>query len=239
MAATEHLPRERLEDPRYPRRALGRTALVGFALFVTTTGTFAPEQAPEAGTATATAAEIRRFAVEEAATIRLNMIAGLASVVLLVLFVVELGRLVRQSRPDSIGPAMMTSLVTAIAANTILVTAVSAIFGRPAELAAVSDRTVLTLYDVLAATQWIYTLVVVGPCMVLVGLASWLALRHRLCAPWVGWAGFVLVLIGAASIAGLVLPASQIDPFVFALFGWWLWPLAISAALAARWWRTR
>lgn len=121
----------------------------------------------------------------------------------------------------------------------ILVTAVSAIFGRPAELAAVSDRTVLTLYDVLAVTQWIYTLVVVGPCMVLVGLASWLALRHRLCARWVSWAGFVLVLIGAASIASLVLPASQIDPFVFALFGWWLWPLAISAALAARWWRIR
>lgn len=115
MAATEHLPRERLEDPRYTRRSIGRTALVGFALFVTTTGTFAPEPAPEAGTATA--AEIRRFAVEEAATIRLNMIAGLASVVLLVLFVVELGRLVRQARPDSIGPAMMTSLVTAIAGD--------------------------------------------------------------------------------------------------------------------------
>lgn len=237
MTTTDHLPHESTHRPDRAPTSLGRPALLGLALFLASTATFSPENAPEAGTASA--AEIRRYAVDNADTLWLNLIAGLLSLGLLVYFVVELARLVREARRDSVGATVMTVLVGAIAANALLVTSVASIFGRPAELSAVSDRTVLTLYDVSAVTDWLYSLVIVGPCTLLVATTSWLVLRHRLMARWVAWAGFVMVAAGAVSAVSLVLPASEFDPFVIALFGWWLWPLAVSGALAARWWRSR
>jgi hypothetical protein len=233
MSATRLPPLDRPPEAAHTRTSLGRAAVLGVALFLASIGTFPPEPAPQAGSATAP--EIRAFAYEHATTLRVNLIAGLVVIGLLVWFMIELGRLIRAARPDSVAPAALTVAVSIVAANSLLVTAVWAMFGRPVELEAVSDRTLLTLFDLLAATNWLQKLVVLGPGMLLVAMVSLLALRHRLLARWVCWAGLLLVAAGATSIVSLVLPDTGIDPFVLALFGWWLWPLAVSCALAVRW----
>ena len=95
------------------------------------------------------------------------------------------------------------------------------------------------MYDGAAVAQWLYTLTVAGPCMLLIATYSWMALRHRLLARWVPWAGFVLAAAGAFTLVSITFPASEVDLFVVVLFGWWLWPLLVGGALGVRWLRTR
>ncbi len=218
------------------RRVLGRTALTGLLLFLASIGTFAPEVSPEAGRATA--AQIRHYAADNAGTIRANTLASLICVGLLLFFVTGLAQLVRQSRRGWIGPVVLVSLSAVIAAQIMYLTAVTSIFGLPDQLSEASDVTVVTMYDVAAVTQWLYTLTVAAPCMVLVATYSWLALRHGLMARWASWIGFAMAGAGAATIVGLTLP-SPVDLFAVVLFGWWLWPLLVSVALGVRWLRTR
>lgn len=218
------------------RRVLGRTALTGLILFLVSIGTFAPEVSPEAGSTTA--AQIRRYAADNAGTIRVNTLASLICVGLLLFFVAGLAQLVREARRGWIGPVILVSLSAVVAAQMMSLTAVTSIFGLPDQLSEVSDTTVITMYDVSAVAQWLFTLTVAAPCMVLVATYSWLALRHRLMARWASWAGLAIAAAGAATIVGLALP-SPVDLFVIVLFGWWLWPLLVSGALGVRWLRRR
>ena len=218
------------------RRLLGRTALTGLTLFLVSIGTFAPEVSPEAGSSTA--AQIRRYAADNADTIRANTLASLICVGLLLFFVAGLAQLVREARRGWIGPVILVSLSAVIAAQVMSLTAATSIFGLPDQLSEVSDTTLVTMYDVAAIAQWLYTLTVAAPCMVLVATYSWLALRHRLMARWTSWAGFAIAAAGAATLVGLTLP-SPVDLFAIVLFGWWLWPLVVGGALGVRWLRTR
>ncbi len=220
-----------------PSRSLvGRTALTGLTLFLVSIGTFAPEVSPEAGSSTA--AQIRRYAADHEGTIRANTLASLICVGLLLFFVAGLAQLVREGQRGWIGPVILVSLSAVIAAQVMYLTAVTSIFGLPDQLSEVSDTTLVTMYDVAAIAQWLYTLTVAAPCMVLVATYSWLALRHRLMARWTSWAGFAIAAAGAATLVGLTLP-SPVDLFAIVLFGWWLWPLVVGGALGVRWLRTR
>jgi hypothetical protein len=226
------------KTPLAPSRALlGRTALIGLTLFVVSIGTFAPESSPDAGTATAT--QIRNYATDNAFTLRLNTLASLICVGLLVVFVASLARQVREVRPHTVAPGVLVALSALIGAQTLYLTAVTSIFARSDQLAEASDATVVTMYDAAAIAQWVYTLTVAAPCMLLVATYAWLALRHKLVARWVSWGGFAIAVAGAATLVGLALPASAVDLFVVVLFGWWLWPLAVGGALGVRWLRTR
>ena len=219
------------------RRSVGQAALLGLALFLVSIGTFAPESAPDPGTASA--ADVRRFAIDNAGTLQVNTVAALASLPLLVMFVVVLAQQVRQVQPWSIGPQVMVCLVGVVATQDLFVTATSSIFALPDQLAAVTDQAAVTLYEVTAVAQWLYTLTVLVPCMALVATYSWLALRERLLARWICWAGFTMAMVGAVTAVILMIPAIQFDAFVLPLFGWWLWPAMIGSASAVRWWRSR
>ena len=223
--------------PAQNRRLLGRTAVLGLALFIVGIGTFAPDSSPEAGSSSA--AQIRQFAADSAGTIRLNTLSSIISLGLLVFFVACLAQQVRQIRPGTPAPFALVALGALIAAALLCLTAATSIFGIPDQLAKVSDTSVVTMYDGAAVAQWLYTLTVAGPCMLLIATYSWIALRNRLMVRWVSWAGFVLAAAGAFTLVSITLPASDIDLFVVVRFGWWLWPLAVGGAFGVRWLRTR
>ncbi len=218
------------------RGLLGRTALTGLTLFLVSIGTFAPEVSPEAGSSTA--AQIRRYAADNAGTIRTNTLASLVCVGLLLFFVAGLAQMVSEARGGWIGPVILVSLSAVIAVQVMYLTAVTSIFGLPDQLSQVSDTTIVTMYDVAAIAQWLYTLTVAAPCMVLVATYSWLALRPRLMARWTSGAGFAIAATGAVTLVGLTLP-TPVDLFAIVLLGWWLWPLLVGTALGVRWLRTR
>lgn len=225
------------DDATRNRRSAGQTALLGLAVFLTSIGTFAPESAPDPGTASPT--DVRRFAIDNAGTIQINTLAGLASIPLLVMFVVVLAQQLQKVQPWSVGPPVMVCLVSVVAMQNLFVTATSSIFALPNQLATVSDPAVATLYQVATVAQWLYTLTVLVPCMALVATYSWLALRERLVARWISWAGLTMATAGAVTAVVLMIPAIQFDAFVLPLFGWWLWPAMIGSASAVRWWRSR
>ncbi|MGA8044767.1 MAG: hypothetical protein WCA30_00715 [Dermatophilaceae bacterium] len=225
------------DSPTQDRRLLGHAALLGLALFLVSLATFAPESAPDPGTASAT--DVRRFAIDNAGTIQANTVAALASIPLLVIFAAVLAQQVRQVRPASIGPHVMVCLAGVVAMQSLYLTAVSSIFARPDLLTDVADPAVVTLYEMTAVAEWLYTLTILVPCMALVATYSWQALRCRLIARWVCWAGFAMATAGALTAIIHILPSTQLDTFLLPLFGWWLWPAMIGGASAARWWRTR
>ncbi len=225
------------DSPTRSRKLLGHVALLGLALFLVSLATFAPESAPDPGTASAT--DVRRFAIDNTGTIQINTLAALASFILLVTFVAALAQQVRQVRPGSTGPQVMLCLAVVIAMQTLILTAVSSIFARPDQLDDAADRAVLTIYELTAVAEWLYTLTILVPCMALVATYSWLALRCQLVARWVCWTGFTMATVGALTATTLMIPSIQIDPFLLPLFGWWLWPGLIGSASAVRWWRSR
>jgi len=224
-------------SPPQTRPLLGHAALLGLALFLVGLATFAPESAPDPGTASAT--DVRRFATDNAGTIQVNTLAALASILLLVTFVAVLAQQVRQVRPASIGPSIMLCLAGVVAMQSLFLTAVSSIFARPDQLADVTDQAVVTIYEVTAVAEWLYTLTILVPCMTIVATYSWLALRCGLIARWVSWFGFAMATVGALTAIALMIPSLQVDAFLLPLYGWWLWPGIIGGASAARWWRSR
>ena len=76
--------------------------------------------------------------------------------------------------------------------------------------------------------------------MLLVGAFSYAALHSRIVARWVCWVGLALAALAAVKVADIGLPGEvPSGTFLFLIFGWWLWPLAIGGALGVRWLRTR
>ena len=225
------------DDETGRRRLVGQAALLGLALFLVSLATFAPESAPDAGSASA--AQVRRFAMENAGTIQVNTVAASASIPVLLTFVAALAQQVRRARPTSIGPHVMLCLAAVVAAQSLFLAAVSSIFSRPDQLADVTDQAVLTLYQVSAVAEWLYGLTVMVPCMALMATYSWLALRCRLITRWVSWVGLATATAGAVSAVVHMVPSIRMDPFLLPLFGWWLWPAIVGSASAMRWWRGR
>lgn len=224
-------------SPPQSRHLVGYAALVGLALFLASFATFAPESAPDPGTASA--ADVRRFATDNAGTTQLNTLAALASIALLLTFVAVLAHQMRQVRPGSIGPSILLCLAGVVAVPILFLTAVSSIFARPDQLSEVSDQALVTIYQMTAVAEWLYTLTILVPCMAIVGIYSWSSLRYRLIARWVSWAGFAVAASGPLTAIVLVVPSVQFDPFLLPLFGWWLWPGIVGSASAVRWWRSR
>lgn len=219
------------------QRQQGRTALLGLTLFLVSIGTFAPESAPDPGTATAAA--VRRYATANATTLQVNTLAGLLSVGLLLCFVASLTQQIRAADPDSPGPPVMIALAAVVAAEVTFLIGVSSIFGRPQQLRGLSGGAVVTLYELTTTAEWLYTLTVVGPCMLLIATYSYYGLRNDLIARWVSMTGFAAAFIGALAAITLAVPTIAVDFFLIPLFGWWLWPLAVGAASGARWFKER
>ncbi|MFW5472447.1 DUF4386 family protein [Knoellia sp. CPCC 206450] len=233
---TQPTPRAQ-DSPTRDHRLLGRSALLGLVLFAVSIATFAPEQAPDPGNATA--ADVRRFSADNAGTLQMNTLAALASVLLLVMLVAVLAQQVRQVKPTSTGPGVMLTLAAIIAMQSMFTIAVASVFARPDQLAEAEDGAVATLYRLTAVSEWLYSLTLLVPCMALVGTYSWLALRSHLVARWVGWSGAVIATTGVFTLVGHVVPSLKVDTFVVPLFGWWLWPGLVGGTSALRWWKSR
>ena len=162
-----------------------------------------PRSSPEAGAATAT--QIRHYAADNAVTIRPTLsprssVSGSSSL---------------RGRPSATGPRGPAALDHAQyprrlqrshRAQTLYADRGDVDLRTVRPAAEVSDTTLVTMYDVAAIAQWLYTLTVAAPCMFLVATYSWLALRHRLMARWISWAGFAIAVAGATTIVGLTLP---------------------------------
>jgi hypothetical protein len=219
----------------HTRSTLGIAATSGLALFLVSFAGFTPESPPETGQATA--AEIRRFAAENAGTLKLNLLAGLIGIVLFIVFVAALAQLARDLRRHSVLPGVLLLCGAVIAVHNALNTAVKTIFAFPHEVAAVSDSTIVAWYDLDGVVQWFGAMVRVAPSMVLIAAFSILALRTRLMARWVCWAGLAVVAGGIVTAVDVydVLGSVGLIP----LFGFWAWPVVISGALGVRWLKAR
>jgi hypothetical protein len=220
------------------RATLGMTAVTGLLLFLVSLGTWSAEGAPSPGHATA--AQIRAFAADHDATIRLNTLSALVSVALFAFFVVGLAQLAGQARKNSPIPGVIVLCGAVATTQTLLIVASASIFAFPHEVDGLADRNIVNLFTLTAVTEWFASLTLASVCMILVGAFSYAALRSRIVARWVSWVGFALAAAGAAQVAAIgtraELPSGS---FLFVIFGWWLWPLAIGGALGVRWLRTR
>ena len=223
---------------RPSRRIVGTTALCGLVLFLVSLAGWAPESSPGAGSATAE--EIRRYAEDNAGLLRLNLMAALVDVSVFAFFVWGLAEIIRQARPASIVPGVVLLCGAAAAAADLLRAAAAGIFAFPHEMDGISDRAVVTLNNMGAASELFGAFTLATVCTVLVTSFSWVALRDRLMARWVCVAGFALTLVAAIQIAqaGLQFPLAD-GTFLIIIFGWALWPLAVGGALGVRWMRTR
>ena len=221
------------------RRTLGMTALTGLLLFLVSLGTWTPEGSPSPGAATA--AQIRAFAADNDASIRLNTLAALVSVGLFAFFVVGLAQLVGQARKDSPVPGVIVICGAVATAQTLFLVAASSIFAFPHEVEGLADGDIVNLFTLTAVAERFAGLTLRSTCMILVGAFSYAALRSRIVARWVSWVGLALAAVGAAHVAAIGMPDELLPSgtFLFVIFGWWLWPLAIGGALGVRWLRTR
>jgi hypothetical protein len=216
------------------RRTVAITAAAGLAMFGVSFGGWSEAPAPAPGSASA--AEIRRYAADNAGPLQLWAASSIVGAALLVVFVAGLAQLVRQNRRDSVLPGVILVCGGIVAVQSLLHSAAGSVFAFSHEMEGVSDATVVTRYDIAEFTEYLGSFVLCGSAMVLVASFSYVALRSRLMARWVSWVGLLLAAVGAA----LVLPFLDIgEAFLIVLFGWWLWPLAVGIALGVRWLRTR
>lgn len=222
---------------RPSRRIVGTTALCGLVLCVASLVGWTPESSPGAGSATAE--EIRRYAEDNAGLLRLNAMAALVGVTVFAFFVSGLAEIIRQARPTSIVPGVVLLCGAAAAAADLLRAAAAGIFAFPHEMEGISDRAVVTLYNMGAASELFGAFTLATVCTVLVMSFSWVAFRDSLMARWVCVAGFMPTLLAAIKIVQTGLPFPVADgAFLIITFGWTLWPLAVGAALGVRWMRT-
>ena len=239
MAATsaeQALADQTTEPPS--RTTLGRTALTGLLLFLVSLGSMTPEGTPSPGDATA--AQIRAYAADNDAIIRLNLLTALVSVGLFAFFVVGLAQLVGQARKDSPVPGVILLCGAVATAQTLFLVAASSIFAFPHEVEGLADSDIVNLFTLTAVTEWFASRTLASVCMLLVGAFSYAALRSRIVARWVCWFGFAVAAVAAVMVADIGLPGEvPSGTFLFVIFGWWLWPLAIGGALGVRWLRTR
>ena len=239
MAATsaEQVLAEQTGD-KPARTTMGWTAVTGLLMFLVSLGTMTPEDTPSPGDATAD--QIRAFVADNATTIRLNTLTALVCVGLFTFFAVGLAQLVGQARKDSPVPGVILICGAVATVQTLLLVAASAIFAFPHEVEGLADTDIVNLFTLTAVTEWFAGLTLACSCMILVGAFSYAALRSRIVARWVSWVGLALAAGGAAKVAELAVPSALPDgTFLFVIFGWWLWPLAIGGALGVRWLRTR
>ncbi len=204
MISTAEIPPADLASLPHTRRTLGLTALTGLMLFVVSLGTFTPESSPAPGDATA--AEIRRFAADNAGTLKLNLVTGLIGIALFAVFVAALAQLARNRRPRTIVPGVLLLCGAVSMVELALNTAVRSIFVFPHEIASVSDSTVVAWYDLSGVEEWFASMVTAGPRMVLIVAFSVFALRTRLMARWVCWSGLAVAAFGLISFGDVFFP---------------------------------
>jgi hypothetical protein len=219
------------------RKIAGVAAITGLTLFVVTVASDTPES-PESGRASAR--EIRQYAADNADVLQFALAGSLLYLALFVVFIAALVQLVRSRRPGSVAPGAILLCAAASLADNILYMAVTSPFAFPHDLDKVSDSTVVSWWNLVALAEWSQTINMAVPRMILILAFSLAALRTRLIARWICWAGFVIASAGLFQVIAVLFHIDSLDhTFLIALFGWWFWPIFVGGALGIRWVRTR
>jgi hypothetical protein len=234
MTTTEQLTTTR----RTERGAIGVAALAGLGWFVAGLGSTTPD-APEPGTASV--AEIRSYVADSTGTLSVNTISAILGVISLIVLAAALGRIIEHHREGSVLPAVVLAGAVIASLQGIFLVAVDGVWLLLDEdVSKLGDESVRTLFDLGAVSHGITSVVLPIGCVLVVGGASWAALRDRFLARPVAALGLMIAVAGAVAALEIVIDSSVMaGPFFFALFGWFLWPAVVAVNLGVRWVRTR
>jgi hypothetical protein len=225
-------------DARKPRTTRGATltAAVAGPLFLLL-GLAMPADGPPV--ATATAAQIRSYALGQATALRIGALAGVAAVVVLLVLTAAFAQLVRAALPESMladlgagagyvlaGAFLLT--VTATAVPTLL----PGLIGT--SLSAVDDAVLRGWYGVNGVLHLVGDLQM-ALIAVVVGTFAIAALRGRFLPRWLAWVGVAITVSAALGTAGVTLGWGLLYGFWFGgQYGWVLWYPAAGIALGLR-----
>lgn len=225
-------------DTRTPRTTRGAalTAAVAGPLFLLL-GFAMPADGPPLGSATA--AQIRAYALGQATAIRIGTLAGVASVVVLLVLTAAFAQLVRAALPDSMladlgagagyllaGAYLLT--LTAAAVPTLL----PGLIGT--DLSAVDDAMLRGWHSLNGVLHLLGDLQI-GLVAVVVGTFAIAALRGRFLPRWLAWIGVAITGAAVLGAAGVTLGWDLLYGFWFGgQYGWVLWYPAAGIALGLR-----
>jgi hypothetical protein len=189
--------------------------------------------------ATATAAQIRTWALSQATALRIGALGGMLALALLLIFTAALTRILRDARPhallaDAFAGASWLLIValflntTAAAVPTVLPDLIGA------DTATVDDQVLRGWYGITGFTHLLgdFQLTFIA---LLVGAFSLAALQARLVARWVGWLGAAVTVAAALGVAGVTTNTGPLYGFWMAgIFGWVVWTAVVGVALGLR-----
>ena len=171
--------------------------------------------------------------------------AGMVGLEAALLFFAALVRQVRDRLPGSLlAEVVLGAGVLIVAYQWLMVTAEALPRLLPnlldsVSLGAVNDRTVQGWYDLAGFTHFMGDLAMV-PMIMVVGAFSLAAKRGRLLPRWLVWVSLAIVASGAIGMVGIIGEVRALYPFWFgALFGYFLWILAVSVTSVVRLRRSR
>lgn len=239
-------PTAPVADAPVEAQAVGRGALVAAGLAGLTYWAAGLATFPDGPTlSTATASQVRDHVARDGAAIQGAAAAGMVALAAGLVFVAALARQIRDRLPRSLlADAVLGAGLLVLVAQWLTVTAESVLRLLPhlldsVALSAVDDRAVLTWYALGGFTHLLGDLAIV-PTVALVAAFSVAARRGRLLPSWLVWVGLVVAVSGAVGMVGIVGELDVLYPFWFgALFGWFLWVLAVSVTFLLRLRRAR
>jgi hypothetical protein len=192
---------------------------------------------------TATAAQIRAYLEQNDTSIRAAALGTALLVPTLLVFTAALARLVRNRLPGSlladlvIGAGVLVVLRLWLSGAADAMTLVQRL--DRTDLSDVDDATLRGWYGTTNFMHFFSDLWA-APIAVLVVAFSLAALRGRLVARWLAWAGLVVGASAAVGTVGVAVASRTLAWGWFGgLFGWVVWTVAVGAALGIRAVRTR
>jgi hypothetical protein len=189
--------------------------------------------------ATATAAQIRAYALGQATAMRTGTLAGVAGVVVVLVLTAAFAQVVRVALPGSmladlgagagyLLAAAFLLTVTAAAVPTLL----PGLIGT--DLAAVDDATLRGWYGLNGVLHLLGDLQM-GLIAVVIGTFAIAALRARILPRWLAWLGVAITVSAVLGTAGVTLGWGPLYGFWFGgQYGWVLWYPAAGIALGLR-----
>jgi hypothetical protein len=225
-------------DTRNPRTARGAalTAAVAGPLFLLLGFAMPPDGPP---VATATAAQIRAYAVGQATTLRIGTLAGVAGVVVVLVLTAAFAQVVRAALPESVladlGAGAGYLLAGAFLLNVTVAAVPTVLPGLiGTDLSAVDDAILLGWYGLNGVLHLLGDLQM-ALITVVVGTFAIAAIRGRFLPRWLAWLGVAIAVAAALGTAGVTLGWAPLYGFWFAgQYGWVLWYPVAGIALELR-----
>jgi hypothetical protein len=190
-------------------------------------------------TATATAAQLRTYAVDQATAVRTGALGGVISVVVLLVFTAALAQVARVAP----GGSMMADLGSAAGYLLALCLLLSTVAGAvPAILPGLVGSSPAAADDAILRGWWATAGVIhllgdfqMALIATVIGAFSIAAGRGRLLPRWLVWAGYALTAAAALGTVGVTTGVGALYGFWFGgMFGWVLWMPVVGITLGLR-----